>query len=237
MTIDLSVSVRIGKRKNMINSFTGNFAWLSNTHESPFTWEDVEYPTAEHAFQAAKFSDISDREEIASMTLSQARREGRNCDLPRDWTDVRDDVMADILYAKFSQNVGLKVRLLLTDNHKLVQGGMKKDTYWGQVDGQGKNRLGQLLEETRNTIRTAEGGANEVIKQFLVDNDLDFVGDVKCVEPTDGNVRKFNDIPSAPGSDDSSCDDSYEEEEYEDYEEEDDDLDDDYECGRCGHYL
>ncbi len=37
-----------------INSFTGEHGFLSNFHPSLMEWEGISYPTAEHAFQAAK---------------------------------------------------------------------------------------------------------------------------------------------------------------------------------------
>lgn len=51
----------------IINSFTGKYAFLSNFHYSPITFEKIEYPTAEHAFQAAKTNDISLRRHISSL--------------------------------------------------------------------------------------------------------------------------------------------------------------------------
>lgn len=39
---------------NIINSFTGKYAFLSNFYPSPITIDNIQYPTVEHAFQAQK---------------------------------------------------------------------------------------------------------------------------------------------------------------------------------------
>ncbi len=38
----------------VIDRFQGEYSFLSNFHPAPITFERIEYPTVEHAFQAAK---------------------------------------------------------------------------------------------------------------------------------------------------------------------------------------
>jgi predicted NAD-dependent protein-ADP-ribosyltransferase YbiA (DUF1768 family) len=44
----------------------------------------------------------------------------------------------------------------MTAPHELVEGNWWNDTYWGICDGTGRNRLGQLLMDLRNTLMNEE---------------------------------------------------------------------------------
>lgn len=52
---------------NIINSFTGKYAFLSNFYPSPITIDNIQYPTVEHAFQAQKTLDIKERIKISKI--------------------------------------------------------------------------------------------------------------------------------------------------------------------------
>ena len=70
----------------------------------------------------------------------------------KDWEDVRDSVMKETLYLKFSQHTGLAESLLATGDHELVS--EEPDRYWGAgVDGAGENRLGRVLMELRDYLK------------------------------------------------------------------------------------
>lgn len=51
----------------MINKFDGKYAFLSNYHPCAVFYEGIEYPSVEHAFQAAKTLDMTQRYEIANI--------------------------------------------------------------------------------------------------------------------------------------------------------------------------
>ena len=66
--------------------------------------------------------------------------------------------MRDALRAKFAQNPELKSLLLSTGDSVLVEH-TTNDCYWADGgDGSGKNRLGQLLVELREQLRSEETG-------------------------------------------------------------------------------
>jgi len=61
-----------------ITSFNGKYEFLSNFYYSPVTYEGITYPTVEHAFQAAKTFDVTERRRISEMkTPGMAKRAGR----------------------------------------------------------------------------------------------------------------------------------------------------------------
>ncbi len=142
----------------MINKFDGPFAFLSNFYHSPIIYEGLEYPTVEHAFQAAKTLDIDERRYIAVLpTPGAAKRAGRNVHLRKDWEDIKIDVMRECLKEKF-KDPELFASLLATGDRELIEGNCWHDNFWGvcsceRSQGQGQNHLGKLLMELRTELR------------------------------------------------------------------------------------
>ncbi|AKG24736.1 hypothetical protein IJ00_18750 [Calothrix sp. 336/3] len=118
--------------------------------------KDKIWATSEHYFQAQKFVNTFHEEEIRqAKTARDALEMGREHHRPLrgDWKVVKDDVMREALYAKFTQHPDLTEKLLSTGDLKLIEH-TKNDSYWGDGgDGTGLNRLGLLLMETRERIR------------------------------------------------------------------------------------
>ncbi len=133
-----------------------DYGFCSNFYKAPIEIDDKVYPTTEHYFQSLKFattdSVAADKVRLASSP-SEAARLGRSRKFPlrKDWENVKDDVMRKALTAKFSQHPNLKKQLIDTGNAKLVEH-TKNDSYWGDGgDGTGKNMLGKLLMELRDS--------------------------------------------------------------------------------------
>lgn len=116
------------------------------------------WPTSEHYFQAQKFAGTPHEEEIRqAATPSEAANLGRDRNRPLrpDWEVVKDDIMREALYAKFTQHPDLTKQLLDTGDAELIEH-TTNDSYWGDGgDGSGRNMLGKLLVETRERIAQA----------------------------------------------------------------------------------
>lgn len=70
-----------------------------------------------------------------------------------DWEDVKDEVMYNVVYAKFTQHPILTTLLLSTEDVSL-QENSPHDSYWGiGKDGTGRNQLGKTLMRIRDEIR------------------------------------------------------------------------------------
>lgn len=111
---------------------------------------EVTYPTVEHAFQAAKTTDPTERAKIlAAKTAAEAKKIGKTVTLRKNWNQMREEVMEKALRAKFEQNPELKKKLIDTGDVDLIEGNDWGDTFWGQVDGKGENKLGKLLMKIR----------------------------------------------------------------------------------------
>lgn len=146
-----------------INSFTGEYRFLSNFYPSPFVWRGVAWPTVEHAYQAAKTSSMED-DTIPESTLmwllgtrrtaGEAKRWGRSVARRPDWEDVKLSIMKELLQAKFRYGVRLfkpsaRDLLLATGDAELIEGNDWGDRFWGVCNGVGENHLGRLLMEVR----------------------------------------------------------------------------------------
>lgn len=138
---------------------TDTYGEFSNFAAFPISLDGTTWPTSEHYFQAMKFAGTEHSEAIRQAKSPMiAARMGRDRKKPlrRDWESVKDSVMRDAVRAKFQQHPELRELLLSTGTALLVER-TENDSYWGDGgDGSGKNRLGQILMDVRDELRTAE---------------------------------------------------------------------------------
>lgn len=135
-----------------IVSFAGSYRFLSNFFPAPVMFEDHEYPTVEHAFQAAKTTSEKERRAIRSQsTPGRAKAHGRKVELREDWERVKLDIMYQLVRFKFETNPELCAKLLATKG-QLVEGNYWHDTFWGVCEGEGHNHLGKILMRVRDEL-------------------------------------------------------------------------------------
>jgi ribA/ribD-fused uncharacterized protein len=143
------------KTPNIINTFIGHYRFLSNFYMAPLEIGGVEYPSSEHAYQAAKTKDKKLRKKIAQQpTAWQAKEMGSKLELRKGWDKNKVEIMRRILYVKFTQHEDLKKKLLATGDTTLVEGNTWGDCFWGVCRGKGENHLGKLLMELREKLKT-----------------------------------------------------------------------------------
>lgn len=137
----------------MIDSFAGEYRFLSNFWACSVWFEGKYYPSSEHAYQAAKTQDESIRDYIAELKAGQAKRFGKELKLRKDWEFVKDYMMLQILRDKFStENSELRKLLYHTGHQELIEGNTWGDTYWGVCNGVGENKLGKMLMLVREEL-------------------------------------------------------------------------------------
>ena len=140
-----------------IARFTGSYKFLSNFHPCTIRYEGQDYPTTEHAYQAAKTFNLVDREKIARLKKpGEAKKAGQDLKLRKDWETAKIDVMEAILRIKFADKL-LAVNLAATGDAELIEGNMHNDRFWGVCKGAGENHLGKLLMKIRKDVRVALG--------------------------------------------------------------------------------
>ena len=134
------------------------YGCFSNFSCHPIQLKGKSWPTSEHYFQAQKFAGTPMEEQIRlAESPRQAFRLGRSRTyaLRADWEAVKEDVMREAVRAKFTQHAEL-AEILLSTGDAILAEHTPRDHYWADGgDGNGLNRLGQILMEIRHELRTA----------------------------------------------------------------------------------
>lgn len=143
-----------------INSFSGNYRFLSNFWLCSVPFDGIDYPSSENAFQAMKCKEHSYRWMFRDITPGAAKRLGKSVALREDWDEVRLNVMLGILRVKFFRHEDLRLKLIATGDQELIEGNYWNDTFWGvcpvptrTIQGSGENHLGKLLMQVRDEAR------------------------------------------------------------------------------------
>lgn len=146
-----------------IDSFKGDFRFLSNFYSSPvkmnITIREVTkeyiFPTSEHAYQAHKSTYFSDVNALLwDDSPSYAKNIGKTLGFDNiGWDESKVGVMRAVVRAKFTQNDVLCAKLLATEGVELIEGNTWNDKFWGVCDGVGKNWLGKILMEIREELK------------------------------------------------------------------------------------
>jgi hypothetical protein len=144
----------------MISNFRGVNFFLSNFYPCRVFFEGMVWKSSEHAYQAAKTTDVDQKRLIQSLdTAEEAKRITRtivfkNKFQRHDWDEIKLAVMEEVLRSKFSNEV-LQQLLLNTGKEELVEGNWWGDFFWGVCQGKGENNLGKLLMKLREEYRLA----------------------------------------------------------------------------------
>jgi ribA/ribD-fused uncharacterized protein len=137
---------------------------FSNLFRRSIFFEEREFATAEHAYQAGKARRATVKEWLLSAPapslVAMAAHGLYPWEVVPNWTEVKYDRMRNVLRAKFSQHADLKEILLSTGNARLVEAGRVDNSVnrtWGEINGKGQNMLGILLMEVREELRKKSG--------------------------------------------------------------------------------
>lgn len=136
-----------------IRHFRDENIFLSNFYDAPVLYNGLKYKNAESAYQAQKCPERAG--EFCGLSGKEAKSLGKRMPLREDWNDIKYNIMYEIVKAKFTQNIDLKVKLIATKNFALIEGNTWGDTYWG-VDlktNRGENKLGEILMKIRSELQ------------------------------------------------------------------------------------
>lgn len=139
----------------MIAEFQGQYRWLSNFWPCKVWLDGVLYQSVEHAYQAAKTVDESEREMIRTCnTAGDAKRHGKHITFRPEWNDeFKLQVMYDLVHQKFFDNPELRAKLIATENEELVEGNSWNDIFWGVCRDRGQNHLGRIIMQIREELK------------------------------------------------------------------------------------
>ena len=143
-----------------INSFRGEYSWLSNFHKCDCWYDSKLYPSSEHLYQALKATNEKDHEYIRTHPFDGLKSASRRIPIRENWNDIKLDMMEIALASKFENNPDLKKKLLDTGDMIIVEGNDWCDNFYGVCkcpkceDILGLNHLGRLLMRIRKCYRS-----------------------------------------------------------------------------------
>jgi ribA/ribD-fused uncharacterized protein len=139
---------------------------FSNLYRREIIFEAERFPTSEHAYQAGKPRKEAVRkwlmEAPSPALLAMAAHGLYSWDIRSDWSKTKFDRMRSVLRAKFTQHSDLRAVLVSTGDARLVEAATVDNAVnrlWGEVNGKGKNMLGELLMELRAELQAEDAAA------------------------------------------------------------------------------
>ena len=145
---------------NTIDWFKARRRFLSNDHKIRVEYNGIIYNNSESAYQAQKHPET--RLDFVNLKPAEAYKLGRSVSLRADWDDVRENIMYEVVRAKFEQNSKIRRMLIGTGDKKLLNTNGYHDNFWGNcccsacknIDG--LNRLGIILMNLREEFRNQQ---------------------------------------------------------------------------------
>ena len=142
----------------------GPLGYLANYSNHGFYKNNIYYKTVEHYYQSEKFDNLDIKNKIINAeTPKEASNIGRDRGNIRidNFKDIKNKVMFDGIYEKFSQNKDIRNKLIQTGN-AIIREMTIDEYYWGiGKDLSGSNNIGKILMNVR-----------EVLKKELLENIL-----------------------------------------------------------------
>jgi ribA/ribD-fused uncharacterized protein len=145
------------------------YGWLGNMAPFPITYNGKIWKTSEALFQALRFSDsvIQEliREQKSPMAAKMKAKGNKDSYTVVPMSDADVENMKLCLDLKFNQHNELRIRLIKTTEHRLVEDiGIRRGErhqFWGayrKIDNTwvGQNKMGELLMELRARLKENE---------------------------------------------------------------------------------
>lgn len=132
-----------------IKGFFGEYRWLSNFWPCEIYFNGNRFSCVESAYQSQKSGGLY-VDKFINVDAYEAKKMGRKMALTGNWSEIKYDVMACIVFDKFYRNIDLRQELLDTGDRYLEETNNWGDIYWGVAGGIGKNNLGKILMKVRS---------------------------------------------------------------------------------------
>ena len=99
---------------------------------------------------------------ILEKKPSDAKKAGKQIDIRKDWQEVKEGIMLEIVRQKFLQHKDLSDKLIATYDEELIESNLWHDNVWGDClchnckNIVGKNLLGKILMQVREELRKVQ---------------------------------------------------------------------------------
>lgn len=146
---------------NLIDSFKGANSIFSNFYENinyPFIFNGLMFFSGEAAFQSAKTLDNEIRKKFCNLHPNEAKIFGHQIELRPDWDEIKDEIMYQVVKAKFTSHPTMRRRLTNTYPKMLIEGNTWHDNHFGSCKCQRckniskENVLGKVLMRVREEM-------------------------------------------------------------------------------------
>ncbi|MBZ9696482.1 MULTISPECIES: NADAR family protein [unclassified Mesorhizobium] len=134
---------------------------FSNLFRREIEFEGERFATSEHAYQAGKARKPEVKAWLMAAPspalLAMAAHGLYYWDVSPGWSRTKFDRMRCVLQAKFTQHEDLRELLVSTGSARLIETATvdnEVNRLWGEVNGQGRNMLGELLMELRAKLQS-----------------------------------------------------------------------------------
>lgn len=149
-----------------IGFYTREFYCLDNFSAFAVEIDGHLYPTAEHAYQSAKFTYTAPdvvkkiwkaRSPLEAKQIADSNREN----LISNWNGTKVDIMEKILRAKLNQHPYVRQKLLQTKNYLICEDS-PVDSFWGiGPDRKGENHMGKLWMKLRAELQQEQQASQQ----------------------------------------------------------------------------
>jgi ribA/ribD-fused uncharacterized protein len=140
-----------------ITFYTTDFYVFNNFSAHAIEYRGLLYPTAEHAYQAAKCTDPNGKEAIRNarspILAKQLANETYRAARDPEWDGKKLAVVEEILRAKLAQHPEAQ-QALRDSGHEDIVEDSPTDYFWGAgADGSGRNMFGKIWMRIREETR------------------------------------------------------------------------------------
>jgi predicted NAD-dependent protein-ADP-ribosyltransferase YbiA (DUF1768 family) len=129
---------------------TGKYTALTNSYPSRIVVEGILYPTLDHAFQAAKFTDTETKVLISRAKLTDIPNIVEQGFTRPNWQEIRLATMYQLMRLKFESNPVLATLLQDTGNDTLV---FPQPIRRGRQRRRRRDKRGATLMKVRGELR------------------------------------------------------------------------------------
>ena len=162
------------QNKKIVFDSLGEYDFLRPDFKANLIFRGELFPSAEHAYQAAKnWDNLEWRKKILSIhSPIDARLFGNQKEFS-NWEIQKLGVLEEVQFAKFNSNFQLKLRLLLTTGYVLSPSEIPEELAF--VSKNKKIDLGEILMKIRDKIEKNEGNYFQLLLRFLHSHGIGFM--------------------------------------------------------------
>ncbi len=138
----------------MISQFQGAYRWLSNFAPVTIVFNNLHFPSVEHAYMSEKSHDPAWKQTcMHTSSPGMIKKMSRSVLLRSDWHKLKLQIMSDAVTQKFNQEPYTSLLKATGDEH-IQEGNYWNDKFWGVClkTGVGENHLGKLIMQIRETL-------------------------------------------------------------------------------------